>query len=104
MVRGWKRSGEEPGDIRRVQQLLRAAREVEVNGTIVAGRRMSSLAQEEQWFKALEEERKIRVCELGERRKTRKSRGRRMVIHENWDICNCAIYCYCFSNTIDEIT
>lgn len=72
--------------------------------TIAAGRRKSSLAREQQWFKALKEERKINVCELGRRRKTRKSRGRRIVIYENWDICNCAIYCYCFSSTIDRIT
>lgn len=87
-----------------MQQLLRAAREIEVDEIIVAGRRKSSLAQEQQWFKALEEERKINVCELGERRKTGKSKGRRMVIYENLDICNCAIYYYCFSSIIDKIT
>ena len=50
---------------------MRAAREIKVDETIEGGRRKNSLAQEQQWFKALEEERKINVCELGERRKKR---------------------------------
>lgn len=85
-----------------MQQSLRAAREIEVDERIVAGRRKSSLAQEHQWFKTLEEQRKINVCELSEKRKTRKNRGRRTVIYENWDICNCEIYYYLFS--IDQTT
>jgi len=64
-----------------MEQSLRAARETELDETIVVERRKSNLSQEQQRFMALEEERKINVCVLGERKKTRKSRGRRMIIY-----------------------
>lgn len=59
-----------------MQQLLRAAKEIQVDETIIAGRRKNSLAQEQQWFKALEKERKINVCELGERKRKGRAGGK----------------------------
>lgn len=46
--------------------------------------------------------RKEDKCELGKRRKKRLSKRRRMAIYENWNIRNCAIYC--FSSTIGKTT
>lgn len=47
----------------KMQQSLRAGREIDVDEVIVAGKRKSSLAQEQHWFKASQEEMKINVCE-----------------------------------------
>lgn len=80
-----------------MQQLSVATREVEADEIIVAGRRKSSLSQEQQWLK-------IDMCDLGERRKKRKSKGRKMAIYENQDIYNDAFYYYCFNSTVDKIT
>lgn len=59
--------------------------------------------QEQQWFKAVKEESKINVCDLTGKSKS-KSKGRRIVIYENWDISNCAIYDYGLRSTFDKIT
>lgn len=50
-------------------QSLRGGREIDVSEVIAAEKGKNSLAQEQHWFKALQEKMKIHVCKLEEEEK-----------------------------------
>lgn len=69
IVRGWKRFGEEPGEGRENATINEVWKGDRSGWSNVAEKRKNSLAQVQHWFKALQEEMKINVFELGEEEK-----------------------------------